>query len=114
MHTAVENNTASLSVDEAKGSVGANAGAVSVPKKKRRRVKRWSSFSYTTRMTLSFAFIAAMTALVAIGVVSFVWERHFHAYTTDNMKSLAEATAEDIARNYETTNALRPAAQMPA
>ncbi|MBQ3106377.1 MAG: HAMP domain-containing histidine kinase [Eggerthellaceae bacterium] len=65
-------------------------------------------------MTLSFAFIAAMTALVAIGVVSFVWERHFRSYTTDNMQALAEATAEDIARNYVEMGDLRPASQMPA
>ena len=54
----------------------------------------WSSFSYTTRVTLAFALIAAMTALVAIGVVSFVWEQHFQTYTTDNMRNTANITAQ--------------------
>lgn len=77
----------------------------------------WKSFTYTTRVTLAFAFIAAMTALVAIGVVSFVWEQHFRTYTTDNMQSVANNTAERIANIYERTESLwdiettRPAAQ---
>ncbi len=77
----------------------------------------WKSFTYTTRVTLAFAFIAAMTALVAIGVVSFVWEQHFRTYTTDNMQSVANNTAERIADIYERTESLwdiettRPAVQ---
>ena len=93
-------------------------GAVdSAPRKKKRAKVRWSSFSYTTRMTLAFAFIAAMTALVAIGVVSFVWEQHFQTYTADNMETLADTTANRIADNYEHTGDLwnpdttKPAAQ---
>lgn len=66
----------------------------------------WPSFTYTTRMTLAFAFIAAMTALVSIGVVSFVWEQHFRTYTADNMQSLANTTAERIAKNYERNQSL--------
>lgn len=61
----------------------------------------WGSLSYTTRVTLAFAFIAAMTALVAVGVVSFVWEQHFQTYTRENMVSTAESMAKDIAANYE-------------
>ncbi len=57
----------------------------------------WKNLSYTTRVTLAFAFIAAMTALVAIGVVSFVWEQHFQTYTTENIQSLTDRTAERIA-----------------
>ena len=67
--------------------------ATSLPspeRKKKRRRRRWSSLSYTTRVTLAFALIAAMTALVAIGVVSFVWEQHFRTYTADNMQTLCE------------------------
>ena len=63
----------------------------------------WDNLSYTTRVTAAFAFIAAMTALVAIGVVSFVWEQHFQTYTRDNMLSVAETTAEKIAENYQET-----------
>ena len=70
-------------------------------KTKKRRRLRWSDFSYTTRVTLAFALIAAMTALVAIGVVSFVWEQHFRTYTADNMKTLCETTADRIAVLYK-------------
>ncbi len=67
---------------------------------------RWNSFTYTTRVTAAFAFIAAMTALVAIGVLSFVWEQHFQAYTQENMLSLAESTAERIETIYNRTGTL--------
>ncbi|MCD8316319.1 MAG: HAMP domain-containing protein, partial [Eggerthellaceae bacterium] len=62
---------------------------------------RWSNLTYTTRVTLSFALIAAMTVLVAIGVVSFVWEQYFQTYTTENMRSLASITAERISSLYD-------------
>ena len=66
------------------------------------RVKRrlWSNLSYTARVTISFSLIAAMTALVAIGVVSIVWEQHFTEYTQENMHAVAETTAERIAELY--------------
>ena len=94
--------------------------AVSGPivRKERRRRFGWSSFTYTTRVTLAFAFIAFMTALVAIGVVSFVWEQHFRTYTADNMQSLATNTAQRIAKSYEESqnlwdaDTLKPAMQV--
>lgn len=67
---------------------------------------RWNNFTYTTRVTAAFAFIAAMTALVAIGVLSFVWEQHFQTYTQENMRSLAESTAERIETIYNRTGTL--------
>ena len=67
----------------------------------KRKRPGWDNLSYTTRVTAAFAFIAAMTALVAIGVVSFVWEQHFQTYTRENMVSTAESVANDIAANYE-------------
>ena len=67
--------------------------------KKRRRFG-WDSLSYTTRVTAAFAFIAAMTALVAIGVLSFVWEQHFQTYTRENTQTLATSIANDIAEKY--------------
>ncbi len=88
-----------------------------IARKKEKRHFRWSSLSYTARMTIAFACIAAMTTLVAIGVVSFVWEQYFQTYTTDNMRSIATTTADRIAELYETTedlynpNTTRPAAQ---
>lgn len=55
-----------------------------------------------------------MTALVAIGVVSFVWEQHFQTYTRENIRSVAQTTAEQIAVRYSeddgfTSYVLQPA-----
>ena len=76
------------------------------PKKRPRIFRAWTNLTYTTRVTLSFALIAAMTAMVAIGVLSFVWEQHFQTYTQENMKSLAESTAERIEEVYASTHSL--------
>ena len=70
-------------------------------KKKNRRRFRWSSLSYSTRLTIAFAAIAALTALVAIGVLSFVWEQHFKTYTTRNMQTVATQTAAMVADEYQ-------------
>ena len=64
---------------------------------RRHKKRNWGNLSYTTRVTLAFAFIAAMTALVSIGVVSFVWEQHFQTYTAENIQSLTDRTAARIA-----------------
>ena len=75
--------------------------------KKRRGIRfGWDNLTYTTRVTAAFAFIAAMTALVAIGVLSFVWEQHFPTYTQANIYKLAESTAEQIAEIYSDTGTL--------
>ena len=75
--------------------------------KKRRGIRfGWDNLTYTTRVTAAFAFIAAMTALVAIGVLSFVWEQHFQTYTQANIHKLAESTAEQIAEIYSDTGTL--------
>ena len=63
------------------GPIG-KAGADDAGAGKRKR-PGWDNLSYTTRVTAAFAFIAAMTALVAVGVVSFVWEQHFQTYTRE-------------------------------
>ena len=68
---------------------------------RKRKSPRWRNLSYTARVTISFCLIAAMTALVAIGVVSVVWEQHFQEYTQDNMRAVAETTAEQIAAKYQ-------------
>lgn len=67
----------------------------------KRKKSRWSNLSYATRMTLAFAFIAALTALVAIGMLSFVWDRHFKTYTTENIQTVATQTAREVAKGYE-------------
>lgn len=42
-----------------------------------------------------------MTALVSIGVLSFVWERHFQDYTRENIQATADAISDRIASRYE-------------
>ena len=80
----------------------------------RRSDQRWFNFSYTNKVTLAFALIAIMTAIVAFGVVSFVWQGHFQTYTRENVQGLAENTAMQIATRYEQdgvwyNGALKPA-----
>ena len=81
-----------------------------------RRAKgvRWRNLSYAARVTISFSLIAAMTALVAIGVVSVVWEQYFHEYTQDNMSAVAETTAEQIATRYAKTGKFDDSVLQPA
>ena len=67
--------------------------------------ERLSGLSYTTRVTVTFAFIAAMTAFVAVGVLSYVWEQHFQAYTRENVSYIAERTAENISTRYQNVHA---------
>ncbi len=67
--------------------------------------ERLYGFSYTTRVTVTFALIAAMTAFVAVGVLSYVWEQHFQAYTRENVSYIAERTAENIGIRYENVHA---------
>lgn len=67
---------------------------------KRRRFF-WSNMTYTTRVTISFAAIAAMTALVAIGVLSFVWEQHFRDYTGSNIQDIADTAASRLSEQYQ-------------
>ena len=85
-----------------------------------KRPRSWKNLSYVTRMTLSFAAVAAMTTLLAIVVLSIVWNEHFASYTRENMFATARATAAGIAREYErvgggwTTEVLAPAVSAAA
>ena len=72
-----------------------------IVEEERKKSHKWSNLSYSARVTISFSLIAAMTALVAIGVVSFVWEQHFQTYTQENMRIVAETTADQIADLYK-------------
>lgn len=88
-------------------------------KKSTPRKVSWKNLSYLTRMTLLFAAVAAMTALVAILVLSIVWNEHFSSYTRDNMFATARSTAANIAREYEraggwSTEVLAPAVSAAA
>ena len=71
-----------------------------------RKFLRWGDLSYTSRLTLAFAMVAIMTVLIAIGVLSFVWEQHFSTYTKENMQSLANSTAAQIEQIYEQKGSL--------
>lgn len=76
--------------------------------------KRQSGISYTTRVTVAFIAVSAMTALVAFGVLSYVWEQHFQTYTRENMQRIADTTAESISARYQSSGqwfggALNPA-----
>ena len=84
------------------------APTVKKPKEKGvpgRLLNKLLGYSFATRMTVLFALIATMTAFVAMGVLSYVWEQHFQAYTRENVEQLAEVTAESIAYRYEEINA---------
>ena len=59
------------------------------------------SWPYSTRMTLSFALTAVMTAAVLVIVLASVWESQFIAYTRRNMQGLAQSTANAISEAYE-------------
>ena len=108
-------DTDTITTQDAPSTGSATTGPVVVERpseeKKRRKpyqgvVNWWNSLTYTTRMTMAFALIAAMTAMVAIGVLSFVWQQHFHTYTQENMESLAESTATRIEEVYSTSHTL--------
>jgi signal transduction histidine kinase len=59
------------------------------------------AFSYSTRVTLTFALVAAMTAIIAAGVLALVWEQQFQGYTRQNIQVLATSTATTLAQRYE-------------
>ena len=69
------------------------APTVKKPKEKGvfgRLLNKLLGYSFATRMTVLFALIATMTVFVAVGVLSYVWEQHFQAYTRENVEQLAE------------------------
>lgn len=67
---------------------------------------RWANLTYVSRIALSFSMIAAMTAVIAIGVVSAVWGHYFQTYTAQNIESLASTAATRIALAYQKSGSL--------
>ena len=59
-----------------------------------------SSLRYSTRLMLSFALTAVMTAAILVAVLSFVWEGQFQSYTRQNMQRVATSTAETLSSHY--------------
>jgi signal transduction histidine kinase len=57
--------------------------------------------SFAARLMFLFALTAATTALITLGVVSFVWELSFNEYTSENLQTIADKTAKDIGTLYE-------------
>lgn len=57
--------------------------------------------SYRARMTLMFASIAAMTAVILVTVLGVNWEAQFMHYTRSNMDRYAAVIADGLAEDYD-------------
>ncbi|MDO4503329.1 MAG: HAMP domain-containing sensor histidine kinase [Coriobacteriia bacterium] len=84
------------------------------PEKRSWELPRWSSMNMTSRLSIMFGLIAAMTAVVAFLVLSVVWEQHFQSYTRENLQETATTIASRLAEAYEeegmwTKRAVEPA-----
>lgn len=51
---------------------------------------------FSTSLTLAFAFVAILAALIFVLVLASVWEGEFTAYTRQNLQDIADSTAEAI------------------
>lgn len=82
------------------------------PAKKPKRFARlrWSNLSYVSRISLAFAFVAALTAAIAIGGISVVWGQYFQMYTKENMEFVAATAASRIGMSYQEIGYLDPGA----
>jgi two-component system, OmpR family, sensor histidine kinase BaeS len=63
--------------------------------------KKTKHMSYRGRMTLMFAGIAAMTAVILVVVLGVNWEAQFTQYTRSNMERYATIIAESLAEEYD-------------
>lgn len=66
--------------------------------------KRGRSFS--TSLTLAFAMVAVMAAVIFVVVLAYVWEGEFQDYTRQNMQDVADSTARMISDVVEETGSL--------
>ena len=66
------------------------------------------SWTYSTKMAISFALTAVMTAAIFVMVLAVVWESQFKAYTRSNMQSLAQSAADTLAIGYDAAGAWTP------
>ena len=89
-------------------------GASQKQRQKQGDKKRGHNWSYTTKVSGAFVLIAGMTALVAFGVLSFVWEQHFQTYTRENMQRIAQTTAGAIGSKYAQSGEWHSGALSPA
>ncbi len=63
---------------------------------------------YSTRLTLSFAMTAVMTAVILVIVLGFVWEGQFQSYTRQNMQRVATSTADTLSQRYAEAESWTP------
>ena len=59
-----------------------------------------ASISYSTRVTLSFAMIAVMTAVIFAAVLAYVWQGQFQSYTRENLQRTADQLADTLSLQY--------------
>ena len=57
--------------------------------------------SYRARMTIFFAAVAAMTAVILVAVLAITWEAQFLSYTRSNMERYASVMADGLAEVYD-------------
>lgn len=67
----------------------------------KKRSRSFTGLNYISQVIIGFVFISAFTVLIAIGVISVVWNQYFQMYTSENMNSLAETTSNRIASAFE-------------
>ena len=60
--------------------------------------------SYRGKMTLMFACVAAVTAIILITVLGVNWEAQFMSYTRSNMERYASVIADGLAESYDTVS----------
>ena len=63
--------------------------------------KKTRHMSYRGRMTIFFAAVAAMTALILVAVLAVTWEAQFLRYTRSNMERYASVMADGLAESYD-------------
>ena len=91
----------------AKFVIGNNAHAVEGSKQPSTR-NSWNTLkpkpaggqSFASGMTLAFALIAVLMALIFVVVLAVVWGDQFTSYTRANMQSMADSTAESLTEAY--------------
>lgn len=66
------------------------------------------------KLTLVFALVAAITVVIAITLVSYIWSLYFNEYTAQNIQTLAQNTANRIALLSDDEGALTSYTVYPA
>ncbi|MDR1713242.1 MAG: HAMP domain-containing histidine kinase [Coriobacteriales bacterium] len=67
----------------------------------RRSRAPWTT--YSARLALTFAAVAAVTVIISLLLFAIVWEQRFHNYSEEQLQSFANITAETLSQRYELT-----------